>query len=134
MDTVSKKKRSEIMARIRSKNTLPELRVRKFLFSKGFRFRLHDKSLPGIPDVVLKKYNLAIQVRGCFWHGHSCRLSSSPKSNRSYWSKKIKLNRNRDKKNDRKLKYLGYKLLVIRECDFKRDKYKKKIYLVIPGF
>ena len=134
MDTVSKKKRSEIMSRIRSKNTLPELRVRKFLFSKGFRFRLHDKSLPGIPDVVLKKYNLAIQVRGCFWHGHSCRLSSSPKSNRSYWSKKIKLNRNRDKKNDRKLKYLGYKLLVIRECDFKRDKYKKKINLVIPGF
>ena len=127
MDVFTKKKRSEIMSRIRSKNTKPELIVRKYLFSKGYRYRLHVKKLPGCPDIVMSKHKLAIQVRGCFWHGHHCKLGSAPKSNRSYWSNKIKLNRKRDKKNDRKLKYLKYKLFVIRECDLKKDKYKKKL-------
>ena len=74
MDIVSKKKRSEIMSRIRSKNTKPELIVRKYLFSKGYRYRLHDNKLPGKPDIVLKKYKTAIQVRGCFWHGHRLKV------------------------------------------------------------
>ena len=115
------------MSRIRSKNTKPELMVRKYILSRGHRYRLHVKKLPGCPDIVIPKNMLAIQVRGCFWHGHRCKLSSIPKSNRSYWLKKIKLNKKRDEKNDRKLKYLDYKLLVIRECDLKKNKYKKKL-------
>ena len=131
MDTVSKKKRSEIMSKIRSKNTKPELRVREYLHSMGFRYSLHNKTLPGTPDIFLKKHKFVIQVRGCFWHGHRCKLGNSPKSNRSYWLKKIKLNKKRDEKNDRKLKYLGYRLLVIRECDLKKDKYKEKAKLAL---
>ena len=127
MDIVSKKKRSEIMSKIRSKNTKPEIIVRKFLFSKGMRYRLHAGKLPGKPDIVLKKYKTAVQVRGCFWHGHRCKLGSSPKSNRNYWLKKIMMNKKRDEKNDRKLKYLGYRLLIIRECGLKKNKYKKKL-------
>ena len=127
MDTVSKKKRSEIMSKIRGKNTLPELHVRKFLFSKGFRYRLHDKSLPGTPDIVSKKNKLAIQVRGCFWHGHKCKIARYPKSNRSFWNKKINNNKLRDRKNDRLIRKLGYSLLVIKECEVRKNKFKKKI-------
>ncbi len=127
MDTVSKKKRSEIMSKIRGKNTLPELQVRKFLFSKGFRYRLHDKSLPGTPDIVSKKNNLAIQVRGCFWHGHRCNKGGFPKSNRKFWKTKIKDNKERDKKNDRKIKSLGFKSIIIWECELKKNKFKKKL-------
>ena len=122
MDTVSKKKRSEIMSRIRSKNTKPELAVRKYLSSKGFRYRLHDKNLPGKPDIVLKKHRTAIQVRGCFWHGHDCKLSIYPKTNRKYWKNKIDNNKKRDKKNDKLIKKMGYKLIVINECRIKNNK------------
>lgn len=127
MDTVSKKKRSEIMSKIRGKNTLPELTVRKFLFSKRFRYRLHDKSLPGTPDIVSKKNKLAIQVRGCFWHGHRCNKGGFPKSNRKFWKTKIKNNKKRDKKNDRKIRSLGFKLIIIWECELKKNKFKKKL-------
>ena len=127
MDTVSKKKRSEIMSKIRGKNTMPELHVRKFLFSKGFRYRLHDKSLPGTPDIVSKKNKLAIQVRGCFWHGHKCNKGGLPKSNRKFWKTKIKNNKKRDKKNDRKIRSLGFKLIIIWECELKKNKFKKKL-------
>ena len=127
MDTVSKKKRSEIMSKIRGKNTLPELTVRKFLFSKRFRYRLHDKSLPGTPDIVSKKNKLAIQVRGCFWHGHKCNKGDLPKSNRKFWKTKIKNNKKRDKKNDRKIRSLGFKLIIIWECELKKNKFKKKL-------
>ena len=122
MDTVSKKKRSEIMSRIRSKNTKPELAVRKYLSSKGFRYRLHDKNLPGKPDIVLKKHSTVIQVRGCFWHGHSCKLANYPKTNRKYWKNKINNNRKRDKKNDKLIKKMGYKLIIINECRIKNNK------------
>ena len=124
MDTVSKKKRSEIMSKIRSKDTKPELLVRKYLFKKGYRYKLHDKKLPGKPDIILKKYKTAIQVRGCFWHGHGCRLSSYPKTNRKYWKSKILNNRKRDRKNDRLVKKMGYKLIVINECKLKNKKFK----------
>ena len=127
MDIVSKKKRSEIMSKIRAKNTKPELLVRKYLYSKGYRYRLHDKRLPGCPDVVLRKYRLAIQVRGCFWHGHKCKLGGLPKTNRSFWKNKIKNNKARDRKNDRKLKHSGYKLLIIRQCNLQKANYKNKI-------
>ena len=122
MDTVSKKKRSEIMSRIRSKNTGPEMVVRKYLSSKGYKYRLHDKNLPGKPDIVLKKKKIAIQVRGCFWHGHSCKLANYPKTNRKYWKDKINDNRKRDRKNDRLIKKMGYQLIVINECKIRNKK------------
>ena len=127
MDIVSKKKRSIMMSSIRAKNTKPELVVRKYLSSKGFRYRIHDKKLPGIPDIVIKKKSIAIQVRGCFWHGHRCHLASYPKTNRSFWKKKISDNRKRDKKNDRKIGRLGYRLLIIRECKIRKNNFKDKI-------
>ena len=116
MDTVSKKKRSEIMSRIRSKNTKPEMAVRKYLSTKGYRYRLHDKKLPGKPDIVLKRKKIAIQVRGCFWHGHSCKLSNYPKTNRKYWKNKINNNKKRDRKNDKLIRKMGYKLIIVNEC------------------
>ena len=122
MDIVSKKKRSEIMSAIRGKNTRPEIKVRKYLFSKGYRFRLHVRELPGKPDIVLPKYKTAIQVRGCFWHGHGCRLSSFPKTNRKFWKDKILSNKKRDAKNDRKLRKMGYRLLVVNECNIEKVK------------
>ena len=124
MDTVSKKKRSEMMSGIRGKNTKPELEVRKHLYSKGFRYRIHVSTLPGCPDIVLKKYKLVIQVRGCFWHGHHCKLGSRPKSNRSFWNNKIKHNKLRDSRNDRKIRRMGYKLLVLRECYIRKNLHK----------
>jgi DNA mismatch endonuclease (patch repair protein) len=111
------------MSKIKSKNTKPEMAVRKYIFSKGLRYKIHDKNLPGKPDIVLKKYKLAIQVRGCFWHGHKCRLGNIPKSNKKYWLKKITTNKKRDVKNDRKLRKEGYNLIVVREC--KIDNFKK---------
>ena len=122
MDTFSKKKRSEIMSRIKGKNTKPEMIVRKYLFSKGYRYTLHDKKLPGKPDIVLKKYKTAIQVRGCFWHGHSCKLANYPKTNRKYWKNKIDNNRKRDRKNDKLIKKMGYKLIVLNECKIRNKK------------
>ena len=132
MDIVSKKKRSEIMSKIRAKNTKPELLVRKYLYSKGYRYRLHDKRLPGCPDIVLRKYSLAIQVRGCFWHGHCCKLGTRPKSNRSFWNKKIRDNKSRDSRNDKKIRRMEYKLLVICECHINKNLYKSKLnrYLI----
>ena len=127
MDVVSKKKRSEMMSGIRGKNTKPELEVRKYLYSRGFRYRIHVSSLPGCPDVVIKKKSIAIQVRGCFWHGHRCHLASCPKTNRSFWKKKISDNRKRDRKNDRKIGRLGYRLLIIRECKIRKNNFKDKI-------
>ena len=122
MDTVSKKKRSEIMSRIRSKNTKPEMLVRKYLSSKGYKYSLHDKRLPGKPDIVLKRKKIAIQVRGCFWHGHNCKLSNYPKTNRKYWKNKINNNKKRDRKNDKLIKKMGYQLIVINECKVRNKK------------
>ena len=128
MDTVSKKKRSEIMSKIRSKNTKPELRIRKYLHSMGFRYSLHNKTLPGTPDIFLKKHKFVIQVRGCFWHGHRCRLGVKPKTRKKFWKNKIQLTKIRDLKNDRKLRRMGYTLLVIRECELRSERYKEKVY------
>ena len=134
MDTVSKRKRSEIMSKIRSKNTLPELEIRKYLFSIGLRYRLHDKKLPGTPDIILKKHNLVIQVRGCFWHGHQCGIGHYPKSNQSFWLRKIKKNKSRDLKADQKLKRMGYKLIIIRECEINKKKFISKINRYLQNY
>ena len=85
------------MSRVHSKNTTPELIVRSFLFKQGFRYRLHDKKLPGKPDIVLKKYRTVIEVRGCFWHRHvGCKAATTPSSNTDYWAEKFKRNTERD--------------------------------------
>ena len=116
MDKVSKKKRSEIMSKIRGKNTGPEKYVRKELRKRGFKFTLHKKNLPGKPDIVLKKHKTVINVNGCFWHHHNCGRYNIPKNNRKFWLNKFKKNKERDRVNTRKLKKLGWKVYKIWEC------------------
>lgn len=120
MDTISPTNRSALMSRIRSKDTKPELAVRSLLHRMGFRFRLHRKDLPGRPDIVLPKHQKIILVHGCFWHGHSCRLASKPKSNVGYWSAKIETNRARDARNLDALIQQGWKVLELWECEVRR--------------
>ena len=99
MDKLSKEQRHRCMAAIKGKNTKPELLVRKFLFSRGFRYRLNHPRLPGHPDIVLRKYKTVIFVNGCFWHGHEgCKYFVWPKSNKEFWENKIKTNIGRDNK------------------------------------
>ena len=116
MDIVSKKKRSDMMSRIKSKNTGPEKYVRKELRKRGFQFTLHKKNLPGKPDIVLKKHKTVINVNGCFWHHHNCGRYNIPKNNRKFWLNKFKKNKERDKINTRKLRKLGWKVYKIWEC------------------
>lgn len=120
MDTVSKQKRSEIMSKIGGKNTKPELIIRSILHSLGYRFRLHKKELPGVPDIVLSKYRTVIFVHGCFWHYHdACRDGKIPKSNQSYWISKLLYNREKDKRHTEDLERLGWKAITVWECETK---------------
>lgn len=122
MDVHSKEKRSYNMSRIKGKNTKPEEIVRKYLFSKGFRYRKNDKRLPGTPDIVLPKYKTAIFVNGCFWHGHKdCRYFVVPKTNTDFWLNKINANTERDKRNIETLKKLGWNVIVVWECELKKS-------------
>ena len=129
MDKVSKKKRSEIMSKIRSKNTGPEKYVRKELRKRGFKFTLHKKNLPGKPDIVLKKHKTVINVNGCFWHHHNCGRYNIPKNNRKFWLNKFKKNKKRDKINTRKLRKLGWKVYKVWECNLEKG-LKDKIKLL----
>lgn len=101
------------MGRIRSRDTKPEIAVRSILHRLGYRFRLHRKDLPGQPDIVLPKHRKVILVQGCFWHGHTCRLASKPKSNEGYWSPKIAGNRARDARNTDALARQGWTVLEL---------------------
>ena len=127
MDIVSKKKRSEMMSKIRGKNTRPELMVRKYLTAKGIKYQLHKKKLPGTPDIVNESKKFVIQIRGCFWHAHNCKLFKLPKTNKKFWKTKLFLNKERDKKNDRKIRKMGYRLLCIPECKIRNGKYKSMV-------
>ena len=118
-DKVSREKRSEVMSLVKSKNTRPEIIVRKYLFSLGFRYRLHDKTIPGKPDIKLPKYNCVIFINGCFWHGHNCEKYQMPKTNRIFWYDKIEANKSRDERNVTKLKELGWKVVVVWECELR---------------
>jgi DNA mismatch endonuclease (patch repair protein) len=114
--------RSYTMSRIRSKDTKPEITVRKFLHANGFRFKLHVKNLPGKPDIVLPKYNVVVNVMGCFWHGHTeCKTWKMPKSHQDYWIPKIRRNIERDKSNSTELFELGWRELKIWECQLKKS-------------
>jgi DNA mismatch endonuclease (patch repair protein) len=120
MDVHSKKVRSYNMSRIKGENTKPEVLVRKFLFSKGYRFRLHDKKLPGKPDIVMPKYKSVILINGCFWHGHDdCKYFVIPKTRSEWWLDKIHGNKQRDLNNIEKLNAAGWKILTIFECELK---------------
>ncbi|HQU59793.1 MAG TPA: DNA mismatch endonuclease Vsr [Saprospiraceae bacterium] len=119
-DVFDKNKRSDIMKRVKSSNTRPEMLIRKYLFSKGYRYRLHKKDIPGKPDLIFPAKKKIIFINGCFWHGHDCKRGARiPKANREYWLKKIGRNVERDKENFSKLKELGYKVAVIWECEMK---------------
>ena len=123
MDVVTPSVRSRMMSGIRGKNTQPELLVRKALFARGFRYRLHDSSLPGKPDLVFPKYGAIILVNGCFWHGHNCPLFKWPSSRSEFWKDKITGNRQRDILNCRELESMGWRVLTVWECALK-GKYK----------
>ena len=117
-DRISKVHRSWNMSRIRAANTGPERLVRTFLHRNGFRFRLHRKSLPGSPDIVLPRYRTAIFVHGCFWHRHpGCKFAYSPKSNKSFWAKKFIANVCRDRKAAAALRRQGWQVVTIWECE-----------------
>ncbi len=116
-DIFSKDKRSELMSKVTGKETKPEIMVRKYLFSKGYRFRKNVKALPGSPDIVLSKYKTAIFVHGCFWHGHDCRKGRLPETNHDFWVDKITKNKDRDKRNISELTDSGWKVLVVWECE-----------------
>ena len=126
MDKISKEVRSRNMAAIKGKDTKPEITVRKFLFSKGFRYKLYDKSLPGKPDLVLPKYKTVIFVHGCFWHGHvDCRYFVIPKTRTEWWKTKIERNKQLDDENYVKLKKMGWKIITIFECRL-RPKFRNR--------
>ncbi len=119
-DVHSKESRSYNMSRIKGKDTKPEMLVRKFLFANGFRYRLHDKNLPGKPDIILPKYKTVIFVNGCFWHGHeNCKYFVIPKTRTEWWNDKIEKNIQNDLKNQSHLKDMGYKVIVIWGCEIK---------------
>ncbi len=128
MDSVTGVKRSYIMSRIRGKNTTPELVVRSFLFRQGFRFRLHVKTLPGHPDIVLPKYRTVIEVRGCFWHQHpGCKTATTPKSNIDFWQRKFHRNVERDRENETALAALGWKVIVVWECETRKKAFPPEV-------
>lgn len=112
--------RHKCMARIRSKNTKPEIMVRKYLFARGFRYRKNVRRLPGTPDIVLRKYRTVIFVNGCFWHGHEgCRYSHLPKSNVEFWRNKIERNKKRDLRERVELRRMGWHVIQVWECQLK---------------
>lgn len=120
MDVLSKEQRSRCMARIKGKDTKPELIVRQYLYSRGYRYRKNVRTLPGTPDIALKKYRVAIFIHGCFWHGHEPHLRL-PKSNREYWEQKIARNRERDEENKERLRRLGWSVMTVWECQLRPE-------------
>ena len=121
-DHLTKEKRSWNMSRIRSKNTRPEIAVRKYLYSKGFRYRLHNRHLPGTPDITNQSKKTAVFVNGCFFHQHKgCKRATVPKSNKEYWIPKLKKNTAKFSENTNKLLDMGWKVFIVWECETKDE-------------
>jgi DNA mismatch endonuclease, patch repair protein len=118
-DTRSPAQRSRIMASVRQRNTGPEWAIRRLLHSRGYRYRLHAKHLPGKPDIVFPRWRKAIFVHGCFWHGHDCSKGRAPKSRLEYWGPKLVANRRRDERVIAELAELGWKVLIVWQCETK---------------
>jgi DNA mismatch endonuclease (patch repair protein) len=126
VDVHSKAVRSYNMSRIKGKDTKPEILVRKFLFFKGLRYRLHQKNLPGKPDIVIPQHKVIVFIHGCFWHGHKgCKYFVPPKTRTEWWVNKINETTKKDAENILKLKKLGWKIIIVWECSLKSDKIKK---------
>lgn len=133
-DVHSIETRSYNMSRIRSKNTKPEMLVRKFLHASGYRYRLHDKKLPGKPDILLPKYRTVIFVDGCFWHGHAhCKYFVVPKTRTDWWLQKINTNIANDDKAIAALKQLGYKIITVWECQLKPAVVEKTLAALVKN-
>ena len=127
-DVHNKAQRSYNMSRIKGKDTKPEMLVRKFLFANGYRYRLHDKKLPGKPDIVLRKYNTVILIHGCFWHGHNnCKYYKVPQTRTEWWLNKINNNKANDEKAVKALKKEGWKIITLWECELKPGKIEKAL-------
>ena len=122
MDTMTTEQRSELMSKIRGKDTKPELLVRKRLFAAGSRFRVCDKRLKGKPDIVIPKAKTIIDVRGCFWHRHGCKDSTMPKSNIAFWMEKWSKNAKRDHRNEAAWRDAGWNLIIVWQCALEGDK------------
>ena len=131
MDDLTKEQRHKNMSHIRSTNTKPEEKVRKYLFSKGLRYRKNVRTLPGCPDIVLPKYKTVVFVNGCFWHMHNCKRFKWPSTNIQYWKSKILKNVKRDKKSHEELIKLNWRVIVIWECELKRSMFEKTMEQVI---
>lgn len=122
MDVVDAATRSRMMKGIRSKDTQPEMTVRKYLHARGFRYRLHTRQLPGSPDLVLPKYRVAIFVHGCFWHRHAgCRYATTPANNAERWKLKFDANIDRDARKENLLREAGWRVITVWECELKRN-------------
>lgn len=119
MDKVSKLQRSRNMAAVRRRDTAPEVLVRSYMHRMGLRFRLHDTSLPGSPDIILRRHNTVVFVHGCFWHGHSCPRGNAPSTRQEFWLPKLIRNRKRDQLQVQSLRDLGWRVLVVWECQTK---------------
>lgn len=120
-DRLTKEQRRHNMSAIKSINTTPELVVRKLLYRLGFRYRIHDRKLPGSPDIVLPKYHTVIMVHGCFWHMHGCALTKIPATRKDFWITKLEKNRARDVEQERLLRSLGWTVIIIWECGLKQE-------------
>ncbi|ACU60044.1 very short patch repair endonuclease [Chitinophaga pinensis] len=132
VDVHSKETRSYNMSQIKGKNTKPEILVRKFLFAQGYRYRLHNKKLPGTPDLVLPKYKTVIFIHGCFWHRHEgCRYFVIPKTRTEWWLNKINGNVRKDIESINLLKSMGWRILILWECDLKPDKKEHRLELLL---
>ncbi|MGX9364519.1 very short patch repair endonuclease [Desulfoplanes sp. PS50] len=121
MDTVDRTTRSKIMRSVPQRGTSPEIRLRKALHRRGFRYRVNDKRLPGSPDIVFPRYHAVLSVHGCFWHRHGCKYTTTPSTRKEFWEAKFKANIERDKRNEEKLKELGWRVLVVWECEIKNS-------------
>lgn len=134
-DIHSKEMRSLNMSRIKGKDTKPEMLIRQFIFSKGIRYRLHVKRLPGKPDMVFPKYKKIIFIHGCFWHGHeNCKYFVVPKTRTEWWLNKIRRNRERDLENVSALKKQGWKVIIIWECELKSNNREQKLKSLLREF
>ena len=136
-DTITKERRSYVMSRIRSRDTKPEMVVRRYLFSRGLRFRVNARNLPGHPDVVLAKYRAIVEIRGCFWHRHEgCATATTPKSHVRFWREKFRRNVARDRLHEEQWAAAGWRLFVVWECELKpkvRDATLAALYDGIVG-
>lgn len=133
-DIKTPEERRRNMAAIKSTDTRPEMLVRRYLHSMGWRYRLHSKKLPGKPDIVMRRFMTVIFVNGCFWHGHrGCKYYRLPKSNTEFWEQKIEQNRLRDERDILALTELGWRVIVIRECELRNGEQRKQTFKKLSG-